>query len=93
MGFTARQLSSVVAWQATVAVAVGAVVGVPLGIVLGRFLWNLFAYELSVVPSPTVPVSAVVVIALGAIVVGNVVAAVPASMASKTPTALLLRAE
>ena len=93
LGFTARQLSSVVAWQATVAVAVGAVVGVPLGIVLGRFLWNLFAYELSVVPSPTVPVSAVVVIALGAIVVGNVVAAVPARMASKTPTALLLRAE
>jgi hypothetical protein len=93
LGFTARQLSSVVAWQATVAVAVGTVVGVPLGIVLGRFLWNLFAHELSVVPSPTVPVWAVVATALGAIVIGNVVAAVPARMASRTPTALLLRAE
>jgi ABC-type antimicrobial peptide transport system permease subunit len=93
LGFTARQLSSVVAWQATVAVAVGTVVGVPLGIVLGRSLWNLFAHELSVVPSPTVPVGAIVAIALGAIVIGNVVAAVPARMASTTPTALLLRAE
>jgi hypothetical protein len=62
-------------------------------IVLGRSLWNLFAHEFSVVPSPTVPVRAVVAIALGAIVVGNVVAAVPARMASTTPTALLLRAE
>jgi hypothetical protein len=60
---------------------------------VGGLWWNLFAHELSVVPSPTVPVLAVVAIAVGAIVIGNVVAAVPARMASTTPTALLLRAE
>jgi hypothetical protein len=93
LGFTARQLSAVVAWQATVAVVVGAIVGVPLGIVLGRTLWNLFAHEISVVPAPTVPVTVVVVIAIGAVVLGNLVAALPARMAARTPTALLLRAE
>jgi ABC-type antimicrobial peptide transport system permease subunit len=93
LGFTTRQLSSVVAWQATVAVVAGAVVGVPLGIVLGRTLWNLFAHEISVVPAPTVPVTVVVIIAVGAVVVGNLVAALPARMAARTPTALLLRAE
>jgi ABC-type antimicrobial peptide transport system permease subunit len=93
LGFTTRQLSSVVAWQATVAVVAGAIVGVPLGIVLGRTLWNLFAHEISVVPAPTVPVTVVVIIAVGAVVVGNLVAALPARMAARTPTALLLRAE
>jgi hypothetical protein len=93
LGFTARQLSSVIAWQATVAVVIGAVVGVPLGIVLGRTLWNLFAHEISVVPASTVPVTVVVIIAIGAVVLGNLVAALPASMAAHTPTALLLRAE
>jgi hypothetical protein len=93
LGFTARQLSSVVAWQATVAVVVGAVVGVPLGIVLGRTMWNLFAREISVVPTPTVPVTVVVLIPVGAVVLANLVAALPARMAARTPTALLLRAE
>ena len=43
LGFTRRQLASVVAWQSSVAVGLGTVVGVPLGIVFGRLLWDLFA--------------------------------------------------
>jgi hypothetical protein len=93
LGFTARQLSSVVAWQATVAMTVGVIVGVPLGVVLGRSLWDLFAHEISVVPSATVPLITVVLIAVGAVIVGNLVATIPARIAARTPTALLLRAE
>lgn len=36
LGFTRRQLAATVAWQSTVAVAIGAVIGAPLGVVLGR---------------------------------------------------------
>jgi ABC-type lipoprotein release transport system permease subunit len=36
-GFTQRQLAAVVAWQSTVAVALGTIVGVPLGVILGRY--------------------------------------------------------
>jgi predicted lysophospholipase L1 biosynthesis ABC-type transport system permease subunit len=93
IGFTRRQLAAAVAWQSTVAVAVGALVGVPLGIALGRFLWDLFARQISVVPEPTVPGLTVVLITVGALVLANVVAAVPGRMAARTPTTVLLRAE
>ncbi len=36
LGFTQRQLAATVAWQSTIAVALGVVVGIPLGIVAGR---------------------------------------------------------
>ena len=93
IGFTRRQLAAAVAWQSTIAVALGAVVGVPLGIALGRFLWDLFARQISVVPEPAVPGLLVVLITVGALVLANVVAAVPGRMAARTPPALLLRAE
>ena len=93
LGFTGRQLRASVAWQSSVAVMIGLVVGVPLGIVAGRFLWDLFATNIYVVPSPTVPAVTMVAIALGAVVLGNLVAAVPGRIAARTPAALLLRSE
>jgi hypothetical protein len=93
LGFTGRQLASVVAWQSSVAVAIGTVVGVPLGIVLGRALWDLFAREINVVPVPSVPILLVVLIALAGLVLANVVAAVPGWSAARTPAGLLLRSE
>ena len=93
LGFTPRQLASVVAWQSTVTAVVGVIVGVPLGIVIGRQLWTLFARNINAVPDPTVPVVSVVLVALGALVFANVVAAIPGRIAARTPTAMVLRAE
>ena len=93
LGFTRRQLAAAVAWQSSVAVAIGTVIGVPLGITLGRFLWDLFANNINVVPAPSVPVPSIVLVAAGALVLANLVAAIPARIAANTPTALLLRAE
>jgi hypothetical protein len=83
LGFTQRQLAATVAWQATVAAITGVIVGIPLGIVIGRELWTLFAHNLNAVPDPSVP----------AIPVANLVAALPGRSAARTPTALVLRAE
>jgi hypothetical protein len=66
---------------------------VPLGITLGRFLWDLFARQINVVPQPTVPALTVVLIGFGALGLANVVAAFPGRIAARTPTASLLRAE
>jgi hypothetical protein len=93
LGFSERQLTATVAWQASVAAVVGIVVGVPLGIALGRWLWILFAHEIYAVPDPTVPVLQVVLVAVGALVLANLVAALPGRIAARTPTALLLRTE
>ena len=93
LGLTRRQLAATVAWQSTVAVAAGALVGIPLGIALGRYLWDLFARQISVVPQPSVPALIVVAVVAGALAAANVVAAVPGRAAARVPAAALLRAE
>jgi hypothetical protein len=93
LGFTRRQLVATVAWQASVAGTVGVVAGVPLGIIIGRWLWILFARGVYVVPDPTVPVLSVIVVSFGALIVSNVVAAFPGRSAARTSTAQVLRGE
>jgi hypothetical protein len=84
---------SCVAWQSTVAVFIGILVGTPLGILLGKRLWILFAHEISAVPQPTVPTLGVIYVGIAALVLANVIAAIPGRYAAHTPTALILRAE
>jgi hypothetical protein len=93
IGFTRRQLAATVAWQATVAAIVGSVVGIPLGSALGRWLWTAFARQIYAVPQPVVPVASVVLLPLCALVLVNLVAALPGRSAARTPAALALRAE
>jgi hypothetical protein len=93
LGFTQRQLAASVAWQSSVAAVIGVIVGIPIGIALGRFLWTLFARGISAVPHPTVPVTSVLGVALGAIVFANLVALFPGRLAARTRTSLLLRSE
>jgi ABC-type antimicrobial peptide transport system permease subunit len=92
-GFTQRQLAAAIAWQSTVVALVGLVVGIPLGIALGRLLWGLFAHQLSAVVDSTVPAVPIVLVAVGTLVLANLVAAIPGRNAARTPTALVLRAE
>jgi hypothetical protein len=93
LGFTRRQLAAVVVWQSSVAVSIGVVVGVPVGIVFGRWLWDLFAHNIDVVPSATVPVVSIVLIVFGALILANLVAALPGLIAARTKTSSLLHAE
>jgi hypothetical protein len=93
LGFTKRQLAAATAWQASTAAAIGTIVGVPIGILLGRWLWILFARGINAVPDPTVPTISVVLVAIGALVLANVVALFPGRIAARTRVALLLRGE
>jgi len=92
LGFTRRQLAAVVAWQSSVAGIVGVGVGLPLGIAAGRWLWILFARDINAVPRPTVPFS-VMFVGVGALVLANIVAAIPGRIAARTPASLVLRSE
>ena len=93
LGFTRRQLLTTVEWQATVAATMGIVVGVPLGIVSGRWLWTLFAREIFAVPFPSVPLGQIIIVVVGALVLAILVAIPPGVSAARTRTSLLLRAE
>ncbi len=90
LGFTRRQLAVTLTWQASATAVVGIVVGVPLGIAAGRQLWLLFARNIDVVPQPSVPLS-VLFVALAALLLANLVAAVPGQIAAATPAATILR--
>jgi hypothetical protein len=93
LGFTSRELLYTVCWQSSVAVGSGVVVGIPLGIVLGRWLWTLFARDIYVVAAPTVPVIAMVLVAIGSLLFANLVAIIPGRIAAKTATTNVLRSE
>jgi FtsX-like permease family len=93
LGFTRRQLAGAVAWQSSVIVVLGLLVGVALGVAAGRWLWLAFAHELSAVPDPTVPVSSIALAGLAALLLANAAAALPGRRAARTPPAEALRAE
>ena len=93
LGFTRRQVSATVVWQSSLIVAIGLLVGVPLGIALGRWLWILFAERLPVLARPSVPILALAGVALVLVLLANLVAAVPARRAGRTPVAAILRSE
>ena len=52
-----------------------------------------FAHQLSAVPDAVVPALPIALAGLAALVLANLVAAVPGRQAARTPAALLLRAE
>lgn len=93
LGFTQRQLAAAVAWQSTVAAVIGLALGIPIGVLVGRELWTLFARSIDVVPEPTVPVLPMVLLSLGALVFANAVALLPGRSAARTSAALVLKAE
>jgi predicted lysophospholipase L1 biosynthesis ABC-type transport system permease subunit len=93
LGFTRAQLVWTVAWQSTIAVAIGVVLGLPLGTALGGWLWDLFARSIDAVPDAPVPALSLVLVAAAAFVLANSVAGFPGAYAARTPAALVLRAE
>jgi FtsX-like permease family len=93
LGFTRRQVVAVVIWQASTCVALGAVIGIPAGIAVGRFLWDRFATELYVVPEPAISIVMIAVVSLSALAFAILAAIVPGWRAARTRVAAALRVE
>jgi putative ABC transport system permease protein len=93
LGFTRGQVRRAYAWQATTTLIAALVFAIPLGIVAGRGLWVFLAQRLGVVAEPRVARLAVALTPLVALVLANVIAAVPARAAARTLPATVLRAE
>jgi ABC-type lipoprotein release transport system permease subunit len=93
IGFTRRQTRGAIAWQSTLLAAVGLVVGVPVGVAVGRITWRWLADEFPVVYVPPVALIAVLVVAAVALLIANVLAAGPAHAATRIRPAEALRVE
>ncbi|MEA2567368.1 MAG: putative transport system permease protein, partial [Actinomycetota bacterium] len=92
IGFVPGQIAGVVAWQATILAAWAGLVGVPLGIALGRWTWRSIADQAGVDPSIVYPLL-IASILPAAVVLANVLALIPARLAAHTQVAQALRSE
>ena len=93
LGLTPRQAAACVVWQAAVIGAIALIVGIPLGIAVGRQVWRLLADSLSFVyvgPLAGLLLLALVPIALGVLAL---LAVWPARGAARLNTAGVLHAE
>jgi putative ABC transport system permease protein len=91
LGFTQGQVRATVAWQTTVLATVGLLVGIPLGLVVGRIAWQLVADGLGVTAVIRSPATWLLVVVPLALLVVNLIAVLPARAASRTRPAVALR--
>lgn len=93
VGFTRPQSWTSVAVHATLIALVACLLGVPLGVVLGRTAWQRIADNLYVVARPMAPIGMLALICLVLLTVALVASLVPASRAVRVKPARVLRAD
>lgn len=93
LGFVRGQIAGAVVWQATALVLAALLVGLPLGVASGRWLWTLFADRLGVPPAPIFPMWFMVAAVPVTLVVADTLAAGPGLLAARRPPGPALRAE
>jgi hypothetical protein len=93
LGFVRGQLRATVFWQALTVDMVGIAAGVPLGAVIGRAVWRIFAGNLGVVPFTVYPGWLLAAVAGSFLLASLAIAVLPARTAARAPTSRLLRAE
>jgi hypothetical protein len=93
LGFVRSQVALTVAWQTSTIALIAAVIGAPLGAAAGRWAWTLVANQQGFLTDAVVPVVALVLMVPAALLLANIVAAIPGRYAARTSPALVLRAE
>ena len=93
LGLLRSQLLRVVSWQATALAAAALLVGLPLGLLAGRWAWLLFAGSAGVGSQADVPVPLVLLVIPVTLVLAVLLAIVPGWTAARIRPALILRSE
>ena len=93
IGLDRGQVRRAVAWQATTTSLITLAIGLPLGAIVGRWTWMLFADQTGLVPEPVVDLGLVGLAVPATILVANLISALPGRSAARTRPALVLRTE
>ena len=93
LGFTRRQVLGTVAWEASAFAAVALLIGLPLGVIAGRWAWAVFAGAAGVSTAATVPLATVLLAIPATLLAANLIAAAPGWEAARLRPALVLRTE
>jgi hypothetical protein len=89
LGFSRRDLRSTVRWHTNLVVALALLLGLPVGVALGRLAWTAFADDLGAAGGPQVPVLLVLGVSLGLVVLSNAIGEWPARLADRAPARVL----
>jgi ABC-type lipoprotein release transport system permease subunit len=90
---TGRGIRAALGWQATTLSVIGLLVGVPIGVALGRVSWRVVADHTPLVFAPPLAVAALLVAAPVTILLANLIASYPGWRASRLRPAEQLRHE
>ena len=93
LGLVRSQMLRVVSWEASALAAVALLVGLPLGIVAGRWAWALFAASSGVAAHADILVPLAAAAAAMTLLLANVIAAGPGWTAARVRPAAVLRSE
>jgi ABC-type lipoprotein release transport system permease subunit len=93
LGFVRCQVSATVAWQATTLATISLVIGLPVGVAVGRWAWTLFANAVGVLPAPVVDLPPLLFAIPVTLLLANLVALIPGRLAAATQPAVVLRSE
>ena len=93
LGLVRRQVLSVVEWQALSLAVAALLIGVPLGLLAGRWAWALFASSAGLAPAASIPVPLVLLTIPVTAALAAGIAVWPGRAAARVRAAATLRAE
>ena len=93
IGADKRWISRAVHWQATTFTLAPVIIGVPLGLIVGRLVFRSFADSIGTLNDASIPLLPMAALAIGLALVANTVAALAARSSDKHTPAALLRSE
>jgi predicted lysophospholipase L1 biosynthesis ABC-type transport system permease subunit len=92
LGFRRRQIAATVAWMSLILTGLALLIGVPIGMLLGRLGWSAFAYRLGVINEPVLSPYSILVIPI-TLVAALLVSLGPGLVARRVKPAAVLKAE
>lgn len=93
LGFTPGQVRAAITWQGVVTACAAIVIGVPVGLFVGRVVWKQVADGVGAVDLVSIPWLAVVVIPIAALVIVTAMASIVGCRAAALDPATVLRSE